>query len=247
MKAVKTRGDAAASDWAGRLEALDWPALEAALDARGYAMTGSLLAPAECAALVAGYERDALFRSRVVMARHGFGSGEYKYYAYPLPPTVASLRAALYARLAPIANRWERALGGGGDYPPAHEAYLARCRAAGQSRPTPLLLSYVEGDYNCLHQDLNGALSFPLQATFLLSAPGADFDGGEFLLTEQRPRMQSRAEVVPLGQGEGVIFAVNQRPVQGVRGIYRVAMRHGVSRLRAGRRMTLGVIFHDAS
>jgi len=181
-----------------------------------------------------------------VMARHGFGRGEYKYYGYPLPDIIAALRPALYAALAPIANQWNAALGDKAAYPADHDAYLRRCHQAGQKRPTPLLLRYVAGDYNCLHQDLYGDLYFPLQVAFLLSRPGHDFTGGEFVLTEQRPRMQSRAEVVPLEQGEGVIFAVNQRPMQGTRGFYRVAMRHGVSRLRSGQRFTLGVIFHDA-
>jgi len=231
---------------AARIAALDWRRIAADLDERGCAVTGPLLTPAECAALAGLYDEDAAFRSRVVMARHGFGRGEYKYFAYPLPETVAALRGALYPHLAPVANRWAERLGGEAAYPARHDSYLARCHAAGQSRPTPLLLRYGEGDYNCLHQDLYGALAFPLQATLLLSAPGADFAGGEFVLTEQRPRMQSRAEVVALGQGEGVVFAVNQRPVRGSRGDYRVAMRHGVSRLRSGRRLTLGVIFHDA-
>ena len=226
--------------------ALDWERIAADLDERGCAVTGPLLTPAECAALAGLYDEDAAFRSRVVMARHGFGRGEYKYFAYPLPETVAALRGALYPHLAPVANRWAERLGGEAAYPARHDSYLARCHAAGQSRPTPLLLRYGEGDYNCLHQDLYGALAFPLQATLLLSAPGADFAGGEFVLTEQRPRMQSRPEVVALGQGEGVVFAVNQRPVRGTRGDYRVTMRHGVSRLRSGRRLTLGVIFHDA-
>ena len=230
-----------------RVACLDWPAIQASLDAAGCATTGALLTPAECACLAGIYDTDALFRSRVVMARHGFGSGEYKYFAYPLPDPVGGLRAALYRRLAPIANRWEAALGREAAYPPEHAAYLDRGHAAGQARPTPLLLRYGAGDYNCLHQDLYGDLFFPLQVAFLLSAPGEDFTGGEFVLTEQRPRMQSRAEVVSLSQGEGVIFAVNQRPVQGTRGAYRVVMRHGVSRLRSGRRLTLGVIFHDAT
>jgi hypothetical protein len=180
------------------------------------------------------------------MARHGFGSGEYKYFAYPLPPTVADLRSALYRALAAIANRWNERLGVETRYPADHAEYLERCHAAGQTRPTPLLLQYGPGDYNCLHQDLYGDLVFPLQVAVLLSAPGSDFSGGEFVLTEQRPRMQSRAEVVPLGQGEGVVFPVHHRPVAGTRGTYRVTMRHGVSRLRSGRRYTLGVIFHDA-
>ncbi|GAC1339442.1 MAG: 2OG-Fe(II) oxygenase [Acetobacteraceae bacterium] len=234
-----------------RVAGLDWTEIAAALDARGCAVIGPLLDPAECAALAAGYPDDALFRSTVVMARHGFGRGEYRYYAYPLPPPIQALRAALYPQLATIANRWAAALGRPARFPPAHAGFLAECHDAGQIRPTPLLLQYGPGDYNCLHQDLYGELHFPLQVAVLLSRPGddltgGDFTGGEFVLTEQRPRMQSRAEVVALRQGEAVIFAVNQRPVQGGRGVYRVTMRHGVSRLHAGRRHTLGVIFHDA-
>jgi hypothetical protein len=232
---------------AQRIAALDWPRIAAELDAEGAAPTGVVLTPEECAALAKGYDNDAAFRSRVVMARHGFGRGEYKYYAYALPEPIAALRGALYPHLATVANRWESALGRPGDYPAEHRDYLARCHAAGQKRPTPLLLRYGVGDYNCLHQDLYGALHFPLQVAFLLSQPGEDFTGGEFVLTEQRPRMQSRAEVVSLRRGEGVVFAVNQRPVRGGRGAYRVAMRHGVSRLRSGERYTLGVIFHDAA
>ena len=229
-----------------RVAELDWTGIGAALDARGCATTGALLTADECAALASGYGDDGPFRSRIVMARHGFGQGEYKYYAYPLPPLIAGLRRSLYPRLAAVANRWEAALGRPARFPSEHEAFLAECHEAGQARPTPLLLQYGPGDYNCLHQDLYGELHFPLQVAFLLSRPGEDFTGGEFVLTEQRPRMQSRAEVVDLRQGEGVIFAVNQRPVQGARGAYRVTMRHGVSRLRTGRRHTLGVIFHDA-
>jgi len=229
-----------------RVAELDWTGIGAALDARGCATTGALLTADECAALASGYGDDGPFRSRIVMARHGFGQGEYKYYAYPLPPLIAGLRRSLYPRLAAVANRWEAALGRPARFPSEHEAFLAECHEAGQARPTPLLLQYGPGDYNCLHQDLYGELHFPLQVAFLLSRPGEDFTGGEFVLTEQRPRMQSRAEVVDLRQGEGVIFAVNQRPVQGSRGVYRVTMRHGVSRLRSGRRHTLGVIFHDA-
>jgi uncharacterized protein len=231
-----------------RVASLPWPDIEAGLAARGCATTGPLFTPAECAALAALYDEDKPFRSRVVMQRHGFGQGEYKYFAYPLPPLVAAWRGALYERLAPLANAWASALGQPADgYPRKHADYLARCHAAGQLRPTPLLLRYGEGDYNCLHQDLYGDLQFPLQLTVLLSRPGEDYSGGEFVLTEQRPRMQSRAEVVPLAQGEAVIFAVNQRPVSGTRGIYRVTMRHGVSRVRSGRRQTLGLIFHDAA
>jgi hypothetical protein len=231
-----------------RIAALPWPNLAVDLEARGHATTGPLLTPRECRALTALYEEEeqGRFRSRVVMARHGFGRGEYKYFAYPLPPLVAELRQALYPRLVPVARRWFAATGRRADLPDTLDAYLERCHAAGQTRPTPLLLRYGEGDYNCLHQDLYGDLAFPLQATILLSAPGTDFAGGEFVLVEQRPRMQSRPEVVPLRQGEAVIFAVNERPVAGVRGTYRVKMRHGVSRVRRGTRLTLGIIFHDA-
>ena len=233
-------------DIPARVAALDWARIEAELDAWGAAATGVVLTPAECAALAALYEEEAPFRSRVVMARHGFGRGEYKYFAAPLPEPVAALREALYPRLVPVANRWQEAMGLAPRFPQCHGEFLARCHAAGQTRPTPLLLRYAEGDYNCLHQDLYGEHAFPLQVAFLLSAPGEDFRGGEFVLTEQRPRMQSRSEVVPLRQGEGVAFAVHQRPVRGTRGTYRVVMRHGVSRVRAGRRHSLGIIFHDA-
>jgi uncharacterized protein len=229
-----------------RVRALDWTSMATALDERGCATTGPLLTPAECRALIAGYDEDARYRSQIIMARHGFGRGEYKYFAYPLPDLVAALRAALYRALAPIANRWQGALGGGTDYPAEHRSYLECCHDAGQRRPTPLMLKYGTGDYNCLHQDLYGDLAFPLQVAFLLSVPEKDFTGGEFMLTEQRPRQQSRGEVVSLEQGEGVVFAVNHRPVQGKRGIYRTAMRHGVSRLKSGHRFTLGIIFHDA-
>jgi hypothetical protein len=235
-----------ADDVGARTAALDWPAMAADLDRYGCALTGPLPTADECAALAALYPKDKPFRSRVVMARHGFGRGEYKYFAYPLPEPIGALRTALYPHLAAIANRWNEAMGIDIRFPPAHEDFLKRCHKAGQTRPTPLLLQYGEGDYNCLHQDLYGEHVFPLQATILLSQPGADFSGGEFVLTEQRPRMQSRAEVVALGQGEAVIFPVHHRPVQGSRGIYRVNMRHGVSRIRAGHRHTLGVIFHDA-
>jgi hypothetical protein len=230
-----------------RVVALDWEAIATDLDAHGCASTGALLTPHECASLVQSYASDALFRSRIVMARHGFGRGEYKYFAYPLPETVAALRRALYLPLAQIAGRWNAAMGIDIAYPSEHAAYLKRCQSAGQNKPTPLLLQYEAGDYNCLHQDIYGENVFPLQVAFLLSRPGTDFTGGEFVLTEQRPRMQSRAEVVPLRQGEGVIFPVRHRPVQGSRGSYRVNMRHGVSRLRSGRRHTLGIIFHDAA
>ena len=230
-----------------RIAALDWARIAAELDAFGAAATGPLLTPADCAALAALYPAEAGFRSRVVMARHGFGRGEYKYFADPLPPLVAGLRAGLYPRLAPVANAWNAAMGLPRRFPPGLDAFTAECHAAGQARPTPLLLRYGPGDYNCLHQDLYGEMVFPLQVAILLSEPGRDFQGGEFVLTEQRPRMQSRAEVVPLRQGEAVVFAVHNRPVQGTRGTYRVNLRHGVSRIRSGERFTLGVIFHDAA
>jgi hypothetical protein len=226
--------------------ALNWKRINADLDVQGYATTGLLVSVEDCAALSALYARGGVFRSKVVMARHGFGRGEYRYFAYPLPALVSQLRAALYPPLAEIANRWNAAMGIDTRYPADHAAYLKRCHAAGQRKPTPLLLQYGPGDYNCLHQDIYGEHVFPLQATLLLSKPGRDFSGGEFVLTEQRPRMQSRAEVVPLGQGEAVIFPVHHRPVQGTRGVYRVTMRHGVSRLHSGHRHTLGLIFHDA-
>ena len=232
---------------AERIAALDWQRITTDLDAHGCAVINAVLAPQACRALAETYVADEPFRSRIVMARHGFGRGEYKYFAYPLPDVVASLRHALYPPLARIANCWNAALGIDVHYPEAHAAFLARCHGAGQARPTPLLLHYGEGDYNCLHQDLYGEHVFPLQATFLLSVPGHDFTGGEFVLTEQRPRMQSRAEVVPLSQGDGVIFPVHHRPVHGTRGMYRVNLRHGVSRVRSGQRQTLGIIFHDAA
>jgi hypothetical protein len=232
---------------AARIGALDWEGIAAELDARGCALAGDVLAPEECEALAALYARAELFRSRIAMERHGFGRGEYQYFRYPLPEPVAALRGALYPYLAAVANRWHAAMKLDARFPARHADFLARCHAAGQSRPTPLLLRYGEGDYNCLHQDLYGEHVFPIQATILLSEPGRDFQGGEFVLTEQRPRMQSRAEVVPLRQGELVAFAVHQRPVQGTRGSYRVTMRHGVSRLRSGRRHALGIIFHDAA
>ncbi len=225
----------------------DWAAVAADLDARGWAILPGLLDPATCAAIAAGYDDPECFRSHVMMARHGFGRGEYRYYRYPLPDPIAGLRTALYPRLAPIANRWHERLGVPGCFPAVHDDFLARCHEAGQRRPTPLLLRYGPGDYNCLHQDLYGEHVFPLQVAILLSHPGEDFTGGEFVLTEQRPRMQSRVEVVPLAQGDALVFAVNHRPVAGARGDYRVAMRHGVSTLRSGHRHTLGIIFHDAA
>jgi hypothetical protein len=231
---------------AQRIAAMDWQGLVADLDAHGYAVVSALLTPQACAALAQMYASEAAFRSRIVMARHSFGRGEYKYFAYPLPGVVASLRSALYAPLAHIANGWNQTLGIDVRYPDDHAAFLERCHRAGQIRPTPLLLQYGEGDYNCLHQDLYGDHVFPLQATFLLSAPGRDFTGGEFVLTEQRPRRQSRAEVVPLEQGDGVIFPVHHRPVPGKHGMSRATLRHGVSRVRSGQRYTVGIIFHDA-
>ena len=230
-----------------RIDHLPWPSLEQRLDQDGCAVVPRLLDAPECQDLRAMYEQPGLFRARVVMARHGFGRGEYQYFDYPLPEPVQRLRSALYARLVPLANRWQARLGLPGRFPPAHPAFLQRCHDAGQQRPTPLLLQYGPGDYNCLHQDLYGEHVFPLQLAVLLSRPQDDFTGGEFVLTEQRPRMQSRAEVVPLAQGDAVLFPGAQRPVNGTRGSYRVNMRHGVSRLRAGVRHTLGIIFHDAS
>jgi hypothetical protein len=229
-----------------RIGALDWQRLSAELDEQGDALAERLLKPQECRDLAALYGEDSRFRSRIVMSRHGFGRGEYKYFCYPLPKIVADLRAAFYSRLAPIANRWNESLDSDIRYPAQHAEYIARCAAAGQVRPTPLMLQYGAGDYNCLHQDLYGEHVFPLQVAILLSRPGEDFTGGEFVLTEQRPRMQSRAEVVPLKQGDAVIFAVHHRPVKGSRGMYRVNLRHGVSRVRSGHRHTLGIIFHDA-
>jgi hypothetical protein len=230
-----------------RVAALDWARIGEELDAQGSAVIEQLLAPAECKAMARLYPLEATFRSRVVMAQHGFGRGEYKYFGYPLPPLVAGLRASLYPSLAAIADRWNAAMGIDVRFPPEHAQFITRCHAAGQTRPTPLLLQYAAGDYNCLHQDLYGEHVFPLQVAILLSAPGEDFTGGEFVLTEQRPRMQSRPEVVPLRQGDAVVFAVHHRPVQGTRGVYRVNLRHGVSRLRSGHRHTLGIIFHDAT
>lgn len=225
---------------------IDWASLQTDLDADGHALIPQLLQPDDCAALARSYADPARFRRRIVMARHGFGRGEYQYYAYPLPSPVQALREAFYAALAPLANRWQAALDLPTRFPDTHADFLARCREAGQSQPTPLLLRYGPGDYNCLHQDLYGEHVFPLQVAVLLSQPGRDFDGGEFVLTERRPRMQSRVTVVPLQQGDAVVFAVNQRPVQSQRGVARTELRHGVSRLRAGRRFTLGLIFHDA-
>jgi hypothetical protein len=229
------------------LDRIAWPQVAAGLDLHGCATVGPLLSPAQCRSLRAIYLSEPAFRRRIVMAQHGYGRGEYKYFAYPLPPLVEALRTALYLPLAAIANRWNEDMGVETRYPAEHAEFLERCHRAGQARPTPLLLQYAAGDYNCLHQDLYGAHVFPLQVAVLLSAPGVDFTGGELVLTEQRPRMQSRAEVVPLEQGEAVVFPVRERPVRGTRGVYRVNMRHGVSRLRSGQRHTLGLIFHDAT
>jgi uncharacterized protein len=226
--------------------AVEWDRVSRDLDARGNAVLEQLLSPEECRALAELYPSDRLFRSRIVMGRHGFGRGEYKYFDYPLPEPVAALRTALYPRLVPTANRWNETMGIEVRYPAAHAEFVARCHAAGQRKPTPLLLQYEAEDYNCLHQDVYGEHVFPVQVAILLSEPGRDFTGGELVMTEQRPRMQSRAEVVPLGQGDAVAFAVRHRPVQGTRGAYRVNLRHGVSRVRSGRRHTLGIIFHDA-
>ena len=229
-----------------RLDALDWACLEQHLDQYGYAIVRSLLSAQTCERLSALYSQTEPFRSQVIMARHGFGRGEYKYFSYPLPTTIERLRTALYPRLVPLANRWYERMNVPARFPATHAGFVQRCHDAGQLRPTPLLLQYGPQDYNCLHQDLYGELVFPLQVAILLSEPGQDFTGGEFVLTEQRPRLQSRPHVVDLQKGDAVIFAVNQRPVSGTRGDYRVTMRHGVSRLHSGNRHTLGIIFHDA-
>lgn len=241
MTATKSEGASA------RVEAIDWSFVSSDLDAQGWANLPQLLTAKECDAIARLYEKGGDFRSRVDMARHGFGRGEYKYFAYPLPLLVEALRTALYPRLAPIANRWHELMGMDVRFPADHAAFIERCHAAGQARPTPLLLQYGKDDYNCLHQDLYGEHVFPLQVAILLSEPEEDFEGGEFVLTEQRPRMQSRAAVVPLRKSDAVVFAVNCRPMQGTRRPYRVNLRHGVSKLRSGRRHTLGIIFHDAA
>jgi uncharacterized protein len=231
---------------AQRIDSLHWDPIQLELDAHGAAVIGPVLSPVQCKTLIQAYDEEKLYRSRVVMASHGFGRGEYQYFAYPLPSIIVELRESLYPHLAEIANRWNEGIGLDIRYPPRHEAFQSRCHEAGQSKPTPLILKYGPGDYNCLHQDIYGERIFPLQIAFLLSKPGEDFTGGEFALTEQRPRMQSRVEVVPIEQGMGVIFPVHQRPMKGAHGTYRVNMRHGVSRVRSGLRFTLGVIFHDA-
>jgi uncharacterized protein len=230
-----------------RLSSIDWHRVGEDLDSGGNAILEGLLSSAECQETARLYQDVTGFRSRVIMARHGFGRGEYQYFSYPLPALVSELRSALYPRLVSVANRWNEALGSEVRFPPEHREFISRCHGAGQRNPTPLLLQYVTGDYNCLHQDVYGEHVFPLQVAVLLSRPGHDFTGGEFVMTEQRPRMQSRVEVVPLEQGDGVVFTVRERPVRGSRGPYRVNLRHGVSRIRWGRRQTLGIIFHDAT
>ena len=236
-----------ADDIAARIGGIDWAGAASSLDAEGWAVLPALLDDTECASVSELYGCGEGFRSHVIMARHGFGRGEYRYFSYPLPPVIQQLRTSIYPHLAPVANRWHERMGKPVRFPPVHAAFLTRCHDAGQHRPTPLLLQYGPGDYNCLHQDLYGEHVFPLQVAILLSEPGRDFTGGEFVLTEQRPRMQTRASVVPLGKGDAVVFAVNSRPVQGTRGDYLVRLRHGVSLLRSGQRHTLGVIFHDAA
>jgi hypothetical protein len=240
-------GDGSVRDVTSRIGSIDWAQVSSELDAQGSALIEGLLSPDACASLAALYPHDALFRSRVVMARHGFGRGEYKYFDYPLPDPIASLRTALYPQLAPIANRWNAAMRIDVRFPERHAQFIERCHAAGQQRATPLLLQYGADDYNCLHQDLYGEHVFPLQVVILLSEPARDFTGGEFVMTEQRPRMQSRPIVLPLRQGDAAVIAVRHRPVQGARGVYRVTMRHGVSRVRSGHRHTAGIIFHDAA
>jgi len=240
-------GSISADRAVAQVNALDWQQIGNELDEQGSALLHGVLSARECQALAALYPNESLFRSRIVMARHGFGRGEYKYFNYPLPDLIQGLRTALYPRLAPVANRWNTAMGIEIRYPENHQDFIRRCHDAGQRRPTPLLLQYGEGDFNCLHQDLYGEHIFPIQVAILLSEPQRDFTGGEFVLTEQRPRMQSRPEVVPLRQGDAVAFAVHHRPVRGTRGAYRVNLRHGVSRLRTGQRHTVGIIFHDGS
>jgi uncharacterized protein len=241
------RDDWIEDDVCARLQRIDASTLEGDLDAQGWSVLRDLLTSTECDDVASLYGQDDGFRSRVVMARHGFGKGEYRYFSYPLPSLVQGVRTALYPRLVPLANRWHERMGLSVRFPAEHAEFIARCAASGQSRPTPLLLQYSAGDYNCLHQDLYGEHVFPLQLAVLLSEPATDFGGGEFVLTEQRPRMQTRAAVVPLTKGDGVVFAVNSRPVRGTRGDYRVKLRHGVSKITEGHRHTLGIIFHDAS
>jgi hypothetical protein len=239
--------DAAAHDVSARIDAIEWPRIHAELDAQGATIVPQLITPEECGALVASYSDDGAFRSTVVMARHGFGQGEYRYFRYPLPPLIGALRRAVYPHVVPLANRWHEAMGLPARFAPRHDDFIRRCHARGQTRPTPLLLRYGPGDYNCLHQDVYGDEVFPLQLVLLLSQPGRDFDGGEFVMTEQRPRMQSRPMVLPLRQGDAALISVRHRPQRGARGFYRVNLRHGVSRVRSGQRFTAGVIFHDAA
>ena len=248
MKAVGNTSSSIASlqSIAERVRAIDWKRVSQDLDAKGSAIVERLLSAEECKTLAALYSHDEIFRSRVVMGRHGFGRGRYKYFSYPLPDIIASLRTVIYPNFVPIANRWNCAMGIEVRYPERHVDFIERCHQAGQAKPTPLLLQYGMDDYNCLHQDLYGEHAFPLQLAILLSEPNSDFTGGEFVMTEQRPRMQSRPVVVPLRQGDSVVFAVHHRPVRGTRGVYRVTLRHGVSRVRSGHRQTLGIIFHDA-
>ena len=243
---LPTPADATFERMEARIGTSTWSALSAELDANGCVILPQLLAPQECAEIAALYPVESHFRSHVHMARHGFGKGEYRYFDYPLPDLVQGLRTALYPHLAAVANAWNERMGLAQPYPDRHSGFLRACHDAGQSRPTPLLLQYGPGDFNCLHQDLYGELAFPIQVAILLSEPGRDFTGGEFALTEQRPRMQSRVEVVPLRQGDAVAFAVHNRPIVGNRGTYRVNLRHGVSRIRSGRRHAVGIIFHDA-
>jgi len=230
-----------------RIDRLDWERISHELDAEGHSIIEQVLSPNECQTIAGLYSRDELFRSRIVMARHGFGRGEYKYFRYPLPTPIENLRTDVYPHLVPVANRWNASLGASQRFPESHAEYIEICHGAGQTKPTPLVLHYETGDYNCLHQDLYGEHVFPLQLAILLSRPKEDFSGGEFVLTQQRPRMQSRPMIVPLRQGDGVVFAVNHRPMKGARGFYRVTLRHGVSRIRSGQRHTLGIIFHDAA
>ncbi len=246
MHAPHTEHSVPQASITARVKSLPWNQVHEDLSVNGCAIIRELVSADECHSLIASYSQESLFRKRIVMERHGYGRGEYQYFAYPLPDMLTALRATLYSQLAPIANHWTAIMELPVQYPTQHSDFIARCHEAGQTRPTPLLLKYREGDFNCLHQDLYGEHKFPLQVAILLSQPGEDFSGGEFILTEQRPRMQSRREVVPLQRGDAVIFAVSQRPVQGLKGIYRVNMRHGVSRLRSGHRHTLGIIFHDA-
>jgi uncharacterized protein len=246
MKTTVRKDDFETASAEQRAQKFDWSAVSSDLDASGCAVLPSLMSHAECADIASLYPHEMHFRSHIHMARHGFGKGEYRYFKYPLPDLIGDLRTSLYAHVAPLANAWNERMNIATRYPEVHADYLKVCHKAGQTRPTPLLLQYIAGDFNCLHQDLYGELAFPLQVTVLLTSPGDDFTGGEFVLTEQRPRMQSRVEVVPLQQGDAVLFAVHNRPVQGTKGTYRVNLRHGVSRIRSGQRHTLGIIFHDA-